>query len=90
MRRRRSAEEIRQLVNDYGERGGLTRRAFCASRDNPLSTLDTICGTTPWFSETAAAIFAGGEAGKTCLPGLPSGRCHDAGRYERNGAAQLP
>jgi hypothetical protein len=39
MIQRRTVEEIRQLVKQYRERGGVTREAFCEQHGIPLSTM---------------------------------------------------
>jgi hypothetical protein len=39
MIQRRTVEEIRQLVKQYRERGGVTRGAFCEQHGIPLSTM---------------------------------------------------
>jgi hypothetical protein len=39
MTQRRTVEEIRQLVKQYRDRGGVTRRAFCEQHGIPLSTM---------------------------------------------------
>jgi hypothetical protein len=39
MTQRRTVEEIRQLVKQYRERGGVTRAEFCEQQGIPLSTM---------------------------------------------------
>ena len=40
MKKRRTAEEIKELLASYRARGEMTRKQFCESQGIPLATLD--------------------------------------------------